>query len=200
MDFLTKIVAQKKEEIAAAQKRLPESQLREEAFLPRKRRPFMKRLEQPGTNIIAEIKRASPSKGSLCPNLDPAAYAAAYQKGGAAALSVLTDQPHFQGSFEDFKTARKATTLPSLRKDFLISSYQLYESAVLGADAVLLIVRILSQEQLRIISNFPKTLSWMPWLKCILKKNSNPLPAQVLHSSESTTGTCVPLRPTLKQR
>ncbi|HHC25274.1 MAG TPA: indole-3-glycerol phosphate synthase TrpC [Desulfobacterales bacterium] len=149
MDFLTKIVAQKKEEIAAAQKRLPESQIREEAFLPRKRRPFMKRLEQSGTNIIAEIKRASPSKGSLCPNLDPAAYAAAYQKGGAAALSVLTDQPHFQGSFEDFKTARKATTLPGLRKDLLISSYQLYESAVLGADAVLLIVRILSQEQLR---------------------------------------------------
>ncbi len=148
-DFLSKIVEQKKQEIAAAQKRLPETQLRQEAFIPRKRRPFLKNLERPGTNIIAEIKRASPSKGLICPDLNPGRYASQYEQGGAAALSVLTDTPHFQGSSEDFKAAREAASLPMLRKDFLISSYQIYESSVLEADAVLLIVRILSAEQLR---------------------------------------------------
>ncbi|QTA90406.1 indole-3-glycerol phosphate synthase TrpC [Desulfonema magnum] len=148
-DFLSKIVEQKKQEIAAAQKRLPETQVREQAFIPRKRRGFLKNMERPGTNIIAEIKRASPSKGVICPDLNPARYASQYEQGGAAALSVLTDTPYFQGSFEDFKAAREAAGLPMIRKDFLISSYQIYESSVLEADAVLLIVRILSAEQLR---------------------------------------------------
>jgi indole-3-glycerol phosphate synthase len=151
-DFLSKIVEDKKQEVAAAQKRIPENRLHKEAVIPRNRRPFAKRLEQPGpsgVNIIAEIKRASPSKGIIRKDLDPAAYAAEYERGGAAAISVLTDRMHFQGSFEDLKTARKATTLPVLRKDFLISSYQIYESSVLGADAILLIVRILSQNQLQ---------------------------------------------------
>jgi indole-3-glycerol phosphate synthase len=151
-DFLSKIVEHKKEEVAAAQKRIPENRLREEAILPCDRRPFAKRLEQPGPsgiNIIAEIKRASPSRGLIRKDLDPAAYAVEYERGGAAAISVLTDQAYFQGSFEDLKQAREATTLPVLRKDFLISSYQIYESSVLGADAILLIVRILSQNQLQ---------------------------------------------------
>ncbi|MCP4107493.1 MAG: indole-3-glycerol phosphate synthase TrpC [Desulfobacteraceae bacterium] len=149
-DFLSIIVEQKKDEIAAAQKRVPEKQLRAQAEIPRQTRRFMKKLEQRDrVNIIAEIKRASPSKGHICPNLDPASYASEYEQGGAAALSVLTDHAHFQGSFEDLKTARKNVTLPVLRKDFLISSYQIYESSVLEADAILLIVRILSREQLR---------------------------------------------------
>ncbi len=151
-DFLKKIVERKKEEVAAAKKSFPESQLREKAFISRKRRPFLKKLEKPGpsgVNIIAEIKRASPSKGPIRPDLNPAAYAMEYEMGGAAALSVLTDQPHFQGSIEDLIRARQACTLPVLRKDFLISSYQVYESSVSGADAVLLIVRILSRQQLK---------------------------------------------------
>lgn len=148
-DFLNKIVEQKKEEVTAARKRVPEARLREDAFIHRDRRPFLKNLERPGINIIAEIKRASPSKGPICPDLDPAAYAQEYEQGGAAALSVLTDTPHFQGSFEDLKRAREAVSLPVLRKDFLIDPYQIYESAVLNADAVLLIVRILSREQLQ---------------------------------------------------
>ncbi len=109
-------------------------------------------------NIIAEIKRASPSKGLICPDLNPAVYASEYEKGGAAALSVLTELQYFKGSFEDLKTARESVNLPVLRKDFLISSYQIYESAVLGADAVLLIVRILSQEQLQDYLSLAKEL------------------------------------------
>ena len=151
-NILSKIVEDKKQEIAAAKQHIPESFLREKAFAPRKRRPFLKKLEHPGpfgVNIIAEIKRASPSKGDIRANLNPAVYADEYEKGGAAALSVLTDQPHFKGSPEDLKIARETTTLPVLRKDFLISAYQIFESAVMKADAVLLIVRILDQEQLK---------------------------------------------------
>jgi indole-3-glycerol phosphate synthase len=149
-DFLTKIIEKKKEEIAQAQGLVPESTLRQKAEIPRKSRGFFKKLQSAGgVNIIAEIKRASPSKGLICPNLDPLAYASAYEQGGAAALSVLTDQFYFQGGPEDLKTARKGVSLPVLRKDFLISSYQIYESSVMGADAILLIVRILSLSQLK---------------------------------------------------
>jgi indole-3-glycerol phosphate synthase len=151
-DILSKIIEDKKQEVTAAKQHIPESFLRGKAFAPRKRRPFLKKLEQPGPsgiNIIAEIKRASPSKGDIRANLNPKIYAEQYEKGGAAALSVLTDEPYFKGSHEDFKIARETTTLPVLRKDFLISAYQIFESAVMEADAVLLIVRILDQQQLK---------------------------------------------------
>jgi indole-3-glycerol phosphate synthase len=151
-DILSKIVKDKKQEIAVAKQHIPESFLRENAFVFRKRRPFLKKLEHPGPfgiNIIAEIKRASPSKGNLCADLNPLVYADEYEKGGAAALSVLTDGPYFKGSPEDLKIARESTTIPVLRKDFLISAYQIFESAVMEADAILLIVRILDPQQLK---------------------------------------------------
>ena len=151
-DFLKIIVEDKKQEIATAKKRVPERLLREKAMIPQKRRPFLQKLAQPGpsgANIIAEIKRASPSKGVICPDLNPVTYAVEYERGGAAALSVLTDGPHFKGSIHDLKRARESTTLPVLRKDFLISSYQIFESAVMGADALLLIARILDPKQLK---------------------------------------------------
>jgi indole-3-glycerol phosphate synthase len=151
-DFLQIIVEDKKQEIAAAKQRLPESLLRENARVRRKIRPFFQKLKQPGPsgiNIIAEIKRASPSKGIICPDLNPVTYATDYERGGAAALSVLTDQAHFKGSIHDLKSARQSTSLPVLRKDFLISSYQIYESAVMEADALLLIARILDPKQLK---------------------------------------------------
>ncbi|MBN1931982.1 MAG: indole-3-glycerol phosphate synthase TrpC [Desulfobacterales bacterium] len=150
--ILEKIVEHKKEEIATARKTLPESHLRAQAYTFGKRRPFLKILSEPGPsgiNIIAEIKRASPSKGILNSALDPAQYAKKYEKGGAAALSILTDQTFFQGSVKDLKTARQATSLPVLRKDFLISSYQIYESSLIETDAVLLIAGLLTQAQLR---------------------------------------------------
>jgi indole-3-glycerol phosphate synthase len=151
-DFLQIIVEDKKQEIAAAKQHLPEHLLRENALIPRKKRPFFQKLAQPGpsgANIIAEIKRASPSKGVICADLNPVTYAVEYERGGAAALSVLTDQPHFKGSIQDFQRARQSTSLPVLRKDFLISSYQIFESAVMEADAILLIVRILHPQQLK---------------------------------------------------
>jgi len=149
--ILDAIVVQKHREIAALLQKTPEKELREQALQPRKRRQFLERLRQPGQsgiNIIAEIKRASPSKGLLCPNLDPAALARNYESGGAACLSVLTDRQFFQGSPEDLLATRAATQLPVLRKDFLIAACQIYESCILGADAVLLIARILSANQL----------------------------------------------------
>lgn len=151
-DFLSQIVEHKKKEIIAAKQRVPESFLRQQVEVSRKRRSFLKQLEKPGAsgvNIIAEIKRASPSKGDIRPGLDPVYYAGEYDAGGAAALSVLTDQAYFKARSEDFRMVRNTTVLPVLRKDFLISAYQIYESAVMQADAVLLIVRILEQRQIK---------------------------------------------------
>lgn len=151
MNFLTRIVEYKKKEIATARKRIPESVLREKSLHIQSKRSFRRKLARPdhtGVNIIAEIKRASPSKGVICADLDAARQAAAYEQGGAAAISVLTDRHFFSGSPADLAAARQATTLPVLRKDFLISSYQILESGALGADAILLIVRILSENQL----------------------------------------------------
>jgi len=151
-DFLKTIVKTKKEEVKTAQKTIPEHQLRREVLPLPTRRPFIQNLAQPGArgiNIIAEIKRASPSKGPIRLDLDPAIYAEEYEKGGASAISVLTDQTYFKGSLNDLKSARSITALPVLRKDFIISEYQIYESSIAGADAILLIVRILAREQLR---------------------------------------------------
>ncbi len=152
MNILQQIVEHKKRQIAEAKNRLPENKLRGQALSRRERRPFFKGLELPqatGVNIIAEIKRASPSKGIIRSDLDAVKYASDYQMGGASALSVLTDSRYFKGSVHDLKKARKNTSLPVLRKDFIISSYQIYESLAMEADAVLLIVRILSSQQLK---------------------------------------------------
>jgi len=152
MNILQQIVEHKKQEIAEAKNRVPESELRRQAFSHREKRPFFNRFEMLGStgiNVIAEIKRASPSRGVIRFDLDVAKYASDYELGGASALSVLTDSRYFKGSVQDLKKARKNTSLPVLRKDFIISSYQIYESLAMEADAVLLIVRILSNQQLK---------------------------------------------------
>lgn len=159
-NILTKIVATKKEEVAAAKKQVPETELRQIAEAcgesrPDKipsRRSFDDNLRQAhkshATGVIAEIKRASPSRGVIRADLDAADQARKYEEGGAVAISVLTDQHYFRGSTGDLQQARQVSDLPVLRKDFLIEPYQFYESAVMGADAVLLIVRLLSPDQL----------------------------------------------------
>lgn len=150
-DILDRIVIRKKVEVQEAQRRFSLEALKENFDPSRVKRPFFETLGRPGAggvNIIAEIKRASPSKGLISPDLDPAAQAAAYQKGGASAISVLTDRDFFKGSSEDLEAARNACSLPILRKDFLVSEYQLFESRAMKADAILLIARILSAGQL----------------------------------------------------
>ncbi|MFW6334112.1 MAG: indole-3-glycerol phosphate synthase TrpC [Desulfosalsimonas sp.] len=149
-DILEKIVSHKKEEIRAAGQGVRLAEMKTAAARTGDRRSLKLALQNPEqVNIIAEIKRASPSKGKIRADLDPAELAASYERGGAAAVSVLTDRDFFMGSLDDMASAKSATNLPVLRKDFIISEYQVYESAACGADAVLLIVRILSEKQLQ---------------------------------------------------
>jgi indole-3-glycerol phosphate synthase len=111
-------------------------------------RPFQEALSRPGISIIAEHKRRSPSAGVIREGAEVAEVARAYERGGAAALSILTETLHFGGSLDDLRVARAATHLPVLRKDFVVDPYQVYESAAAGADAVLLIVAALEPAEL----------------------------------------------------
>lgn len=151
-DFLDTIIAHKQTEIEAARHLIPEPDLRQKAENhTRPVRSFANALKSdspPNIKIIAEIKRASPSKGDININLDPATLARQYEQAGAAAVSVLTDRRFFKGSGNDLQQARQAVSLPVLRKDFIISAYQIYESVLLDADAILLIARILDTHQL----------------------------------------------------
>ncbi len=148
MSFLPSILTAKRDAIAAAKARLPQPEVERRAAARRGFRGFAAALDRPGVRVVAEFKRASPSQGDIRPGLDPAATARAYEQGGAAALSILTEAAFFKGSDEDLRRAREAVALPVLRKDFILDPYQVYEAAALGADALLLIVRILDDAQL----------------------------------------------------
>jgi indole-3-glycerol phosphate synthase len=152
-DILDRILAVKAQEIEGAQRERPLDALRAEAEAVPPPRAFAAALRsaiaagRPG--VIAEVKKASPSKGLLRADFDPAAIARAYAGGGAACLSVLTDRQFFQGAPEHLVAARAACPLPVLRKDFVIDPYQVYEARTLGADCVLLIVAALDRARLR---------------------------------------------------
>ena len=121
-------------------------------------RPFGEALTRPGLSLIAEFKRRSPSAGEIRAGLEPAEVAKAYEDGGAAAISVLTDARHFGGSLEDLRAVRGACALPVLQKDFIVDPYQLFEAATAGADAVLLIVAALPQEDLSRLADEARAL------------------------------------------
>ena len=147
MSILDRILAVKRAEVAAAKRAAPDVEARARAAPAT--RDFVGALRAKKPAVIAEIKRASPSKGLLRAHFDPAAIARSYGEGGAACISVLTDREFFQGSAEDLIKARAACALPALRKDFLIDPYQAFEARALGADCVLLIVACLDDAQMR---------------------------------------------------
>ncbi len=152
-DILNKIIATKHDEIAALMRLKPLSALRAEAEANHDVRDFAAALEAKiavgKSAVIAEVKKASPSKGVLRENFVPTDIAKSYETGGAACLSVLTDTPYFQGSAAYLKAARAACNLPVIRKDFIVDAYQVYEARAMGADCILLIVAALELHQMR---------------------------------------------------
>lgn len=151
-DVLQRILATKREEVAAARRAVSEEAMASRARGAPPTRDFVgavrAKLDAGQPAVIAEIKRASPSKGLLRAEFDPAAIARAYETAGAACLSVLTDAAYFQGAPAHLAQARAACTLPALRKDFVVDPYQVFESRVLGADCILLICAALSLEDM----------------------------------------------------
>ncbi|MHB8160035.1 MAG: indole-3-glycerol phosphate synthase TrpC [Thermoleophilia bacterium] len=150
-EFLEKILASTREDLGVRMRRRDlaavKSAVGELQPGPRSR-SLIEALRAPGMSVIAEVKRASPSKGDIRPGLDVAEVVSLYERAGASAISVLTEERHFKGSLDDLRAARQACGLPLLRKDFIVDPYQIWEAAEAGADAVLLIVAALSPSQL----------------------------------------------------
>lgn len=145
--ILDKIFAAKREELEAVRAKTPLAAMVTAAKAAAAPRSFIGALQAKRPAIIAEVKRASPSKGDIFPGLNPAAVARDYAEGGAAAISVLTDR-HFKGTLEDLRAVRAAVEVPLLRKDFMFDAYQVYEARAAGADAILLIAAMLEAEQM----------------------------------------------------
>ena len=162
--ILDKIMADKKLEVEEKKQLLPLSALKER-IARRKPLDFAAALRGKGIKLIAEVKKASPSRGVLCPDFDPVALAKIYAQNGAAAISVLTEVNYFKGSLKHLVEIRGAVSIPLMRKDFIYDEYQIYESAAYGADAMLLIVAILSPEQLMELMELSRSLG----LDCLVE-------------------------------
>ena len=149
LSILDEIVASKRLEITAARRRLPLEEIEDQAASAPMARDFRAALEGPGPiQLIAEVKKASPSARVIRADFDPVAIARAYQEHGAACLSILTDAPYFQGHLSYLARVRASVAIPLLRKDFMIDEYQVVEARLAGADAILLIAEILDDEAL----------------------------------------------------
>ena len=151
MSWLEVLVAGAREDARRRSEDVPAESLRTKLGTRDGARPFNEALVRPGLSLIAEFKRRSPSAGEIRPGGGVAEMVRAYERGGAAALSILTEERHFGGSLHDLRAAREASDLPILRKDFVVDPYQLYEAAANGADAVLLIVAALEDHDLGVL-------------------------------------------------
>jgi indole-3-glycerol phosphate synthase len=165
MGMIEELVSAARKGVEHRREQVPLADLESQLSSRDKDRPFMEALVRPGLSLIAEFKRRSPSAGAIVDDAPVAGTVQAFERGGAAALSVLTDQPHFGGTLEDLRAAREACDLPILRKDFVVDPYQLYEAAANGADAVLLIVRALSDEDLSALHNEALALDLDPLIE-----------------------------------
>jgi indole-3-glycerol phosphate synthase len=161
--ILNEIMAAKRVEIAAAQSRVSASALHDALATAPPPRDFLAAVSRPGAvRLIAEVKKASPSKGLLRADFDPAAIARTYEQHGASAISVLTDEQFFHGSLENLRRVRAAVALPVLRKDFVLDPYQVLEARAAGADAVLLIAECLDDAQLQSLHDAIVALGMTP--------------------------------------
>ncbi len=167
-DILKKIVARKQEEIAESTKRLPIEKMIELANSADTPRGFFnslnKKVKERQSGIIAEIKKASPSKGVLRENFEPVEIAQSYEDGGASCLSILTDRDFFQGDPLYLIKARASVSIPVIRKDFIIEPYQVYESRAMGADCILLIVSCLNDDEMKHLSDLAISLNFLSFL------------------------------------
>jgi len=182
--MLNKIVNAKRKEVEQRKKKLPVSALKDRIARQEAPRDFAAALKGNGVRLIAEVKRASPSKGLLCPDFDPVSLARTYAKGGAAAISVLTEVNYFQGSLDHLAAIRQEVHTPLLRKDFIFDHYQVYESRACGADAFLLIAAILPREQLAELVALGHSLG----LGCLVEVHSEDEVESALHSGARIIG------------
>jgi indole-3-glycerol phosphate synthase len=181
--ILDKIVADKKREVARLKRQVPLTSLKART-IQHKPYGFKAALRGKGLKLIAEIKKASPSRGLLCPDFKPVEMAQIYEKSGAAAISVLTEINYFQGRIEHLAAIREKVNLPLLRKDFIFDEYQIYESAAYGADALLLIAAILSPKQLAVLVRLSHSLG----LACLVEAHDENEVEKALKSGADIIG------------
>jgi indole-3-glycerol phosphate synthase len=184
VSYLNAIVAQRRRDIIAEKRFVPIEALQEMVAERSGVRSLKAALQRDAPVIVAEIKRASPSAGSIDAACDPAAVAAAFERGGAAALSVLTEPRRFHGSFADLCNARAAVGLPVLCKDFVIDDFQIWKAAAFGADAVLLIAAVLSDARLRAFAYLAECLG----LDAVVEVHTEEEAARAVHVSAGIIG------------
>jgi indole-3-glycerol phosphate synthase len=184
MTMLERLVDAAREGVAIRQRHMPAVELEKRLSARDRDRPFNEALVRPGLSLIAEFKRRSPTAGDIAVETDLVAQVGSYARGGAAAVSVLTEQPHFGGSLDDLSLARKTCDLPLLRKDFIVDPYQLIEAAVFGADAVLLIMAVLDDDDLRDLYGKTRDLD----LDCIVEVRTEDELARALAADVDVIG------------
>ncbi len=182
--MLDKIIAQKREEVEQRKKVATITYLQQLIARQKPALDLAMALKGDHIRLIAEVKQASPSRGMLSPNFNPIELARTYAEGGAAAISVLTEANYFMGSIEHLAAIKEVVGLPLLRKDFIFDFYQIYESLAYGADALLLIVAILSQEQLKELVSLSHSLG----LRCLVEVHNEGEVERAVHSEAEIIG------------